>query len=571
MTEIHGPPINVHLPDDLTIPQFFLDSAHSLRPKRPLGVPWMIDDKTGRKIGYEELRARTHGLANALSMRYGIGVYIQHMADYAPVVWAIHRLGAIVSTANPAYTTEELVYQIELTKATTIIAHSTSLEVAADAARQTGIPYERIVVIGDSPLRQFANVDELVKEGLAARQHYVERKLRPGEGKTKLAFLNFSSGTTGRPKAVMISHYAPIANAIQLALHARVGDTDRPRDKQRFRPGDLVSACLPFYHIYGLVIIIHSMLYCGVTLVVVPKFSFVDFLESVSRHRITHLILTVHGMLVPPIAVLLCKQDIVAKYDLSHVHYIVSGAAPLSGELVAQLADRFPNAQIGQGYGLTETSTSVSMFSPDRKVGVVGSSGTLAPGITARVVRPDGSLAGVNEPGELWLKSPALALGYYNNPEATRETFVDGWLRTGDEVRIDKDREIFVLDRLKELIKVRGFQVAPAELEGTLLMHPDIVDACVIPLPDEYNGEVPMAYVVLRPEVDERVRRDPAEATRVKVEIIQHTAENKVAYKRLAGGVEFTDVIPKNPSGKILRRVLRDRAKEKLAGMKAKL
>jgi len=492
-------------------------------------------------------------------------VFSLNHVDYAPVIWAIHRLGAIVSTANPAYTAEELVYQIELTKATTIIAHSTSLEVAADAARQTGIPYERIVVIGDSPLRQFLNVDELVKEGLAARQHYVERKLRPGEGKTKLAFLNFSSGTTGRPKAVMISHYAPIANAIQLALHARVGDTDRPRDKQRFRPGDIVSACLPFYHIYGLVIIIHSMLYCGVTLVVVPKFSFVDFLESVSRHRVTHL------MLVPPMAVLLCKQDIVTKYDLSHVHYIVSGAAPLSGELVAQLAARFPNAQIGQGYGLTETSTSVSMFSPDCKVGVVGSSGTLAPGIIARVVRPDGSLAGVNEPGELWLKSPALALGYYKNPEATRETFVDGWLRTGDEVRIDKDGEIFVLDRLKELIKVRGFQVAPAELEGTLLMHPDVVDACVIPLPDEYNGEVPMAYVVLRPEVDDRVRRDPAEATRVKVEIIKHTAENKVAYKRLAGGVEFTDAIPKNPSGKILRRVLRDRAKEKLAGMKAKL
>jgi acyl-CoA synthetase (AMP-forming)/AMP-acid ligase II len=231
-----------------------------------------------------------------------------------------------------------------------------------------------------------------------------------------------------------------------------------------------------------------------------------------------------------------------------------------------------PNAQIGQGYGLTESATSLSMYPVDQKIGIPGSAGQLLPGVVARVVKPDGSLAGFNEPGELRVKTPSLALGYWNDERATKETFVEGWLCTGDEVIIREDKEIFIIDRLKEMMKVRGFQVAPAELEGCILDHRDVADTCVVPILDDYSGEVPLAFVVLRAPAADRVRKDSREADKVKASIIKHVADNKVAYKHLAGGVEFIDVIPKNPSGKLLRRVLRDQARRLRAGeLKAKL
>jgi len=260
----------------------------------------------------------------------------------------------------------------------------------------------------------------------------------------------------------------------------------------------------------------------------------------------------------------------VKNYDLTRIRFLNSGAAPLSAELVDQLVKIVPNAQIGQGYGTTEAAGTITMFSPDTKIGVPGSAGRLVPGIIAKVVKNDGTLAGFNEPGELQVKMPSVALGYLNNDEATKETFVNGWLRTGDEVIVREDLEVFIIDRLKEIMKVKGFQVAPAELEGCLLDHPDVADTCVVPIPDTYSGELPMAFVVLHPNAAKKVASDPAEVERVKASIKKHVADNKVAYKHLAGGVEFTDVIPKNPSGKLLRRVLRDRARN-LVRPKSKL
>ncbi|EIW81328.1 amp dependent CoA ligase [Coniophora puteana RWD-64-598 SS2] len=561
MTEFHGPHLDVHIPDDLTVAQFLLDAQHAIRPHRPLSVPWMIDDSAGRKVGFEEVRARTFGLANALSMRFGIKeddlilIYSPNHVDYASAIWAAHRLGAVVSAANPGYSANELLYQLEVAKASVIITHQASVNVALEAARRSGLPAERVVLFGNAPLLQLVTVDALVDEGLAHPPGFVERRLRRGEAKQKLAFLNFSSGTTGKPKAVMLNHYSVIGSVLQLAFYNRGNGKDIPQKEWRFRPGDLLAAATPFYHIYGLCML-HAMAFIGVTLVVIPKFSFKDFLDSVVKYRITHL------PLVPPQVVLLCKQPIVKNYDLSHVRMMSCGAAPLSGELMMQLARDFPATHIGQGYGMTEAVGTIAMFSVHHKLGVIGSSGQLFAGFAARVVRPDGSLAGPNEPGELWLKSPFLAMGYLNNSEATKETFVDGWLRTGDEVSLDENNEIFILDRIKELIKVRGFQVAPAELEGTLLMHPDVADVCVVGIPDEYSGEVPLAFVVLRPDPMKRAASGQTESDRIKESIIKHASEDKVAYKRLAGGVEFIDVIPKNPSGKILRRVLRDKVKQ---------
>jgi len=300
----------------------------------------------------------------------------------------------------------------------------------------------------------------------------------------------------------------------------------------------------------------HFEMFYACTLVVIPKFNFVDILKSIERYRINHL------PVVPPMVVLLCKHPAVKQHNLSSVRAVMSGAAPLSAELIKQLSEILPHISIGQGYGMTETSTTVAFPQLEQKVCTPGSAGRLVPGIIARVVKPDGSLAGYGEPGQLVVKGPAMALRYMNNEEATKETFVDGWVYTGDEVIINETAELFVVDRIKELLKVRGFQVAPAELEGLLLDHPDVSDVCVVGIPDDYSGELPLAFIVPSAPALDRMKQDPAEGHKIKASIMKHVADVKVNYKRLGGGVEFLDAIPKNPSGKLLRRVLRERAKE---------
>jgi len=289
-------------------------------------------------------------------------------------------------------------------------------------------------------------------------------------------------------------------------------------------------------------------------ILVVPKFNFQSFLKSIVDHRVTHL------HLVPPQIVLLCKQPIVKKYDLSHVKYCMSGAAPLGGELMKQVSKILPNASIGQGYGMTETCTTVSAFLADTRIGRIGSAGTLMPGLIAKVVKSDGSSAKEGEEGELWVTGPSMSLRYLENPVATAETYVDGWVRTGDEVII-KGNEVYVVDRLKEIMKVRGFQVAPAELEAHILLHPAVADVCVVGIADEYSGEVPLAYVVPSLKASKDMGKDPVQHAQLKVVIKKHVSDAKIGYKHLAGGVEFIEAIPKNPSGKILRRILRERAK----------
>ncbi|KAJ7926028.1 amp dependent CoA ligase [Mycena leptocephala] len=561
-----------HIPDDLTLPQFFLDFNHPARPVRPPGVPWLIEDHTARPIAFDELRLRTTSLANALSLKWNIGeddvvcVFSPNHVDYPVCLWAIHKLGAIVTPANPGYSADELVHQLETTKTALILVYADFLATALSAAKLAGISENCIVVIEPSAASPFngkhQTLSKLVSFGSSKPQNFVERKLRPGEAKTKVAFYSFSSGTTGKPKAVIIPHYAFIANVLQKCAH--YGISDPSLKKKHMNPGDVAVAVLPFFHIYGLVVVLHYMLFAGLSLVVIPKFNFTEFLESVVRHKTTHL------FLVPPQIVLLCKHPAVKNYNLSHVKFCVSGAAPLSGELMSGLSKVIPNAAIGQGYGMTETCTTISLMGGRQKMGTVGSAGQIIPGVVARVVRPDGSLCKEGEQGELVVTGPSMASGYLNNEKATKESFVDGWVRTGDEVII-RNSEVFVVDRLKEIIKVKGFQVAPAELEGHLLLHPAVADACVVGIPDDYSGEIPQAFIVLREDALKRVSKNSREGDKIKVALIKHVADAKVAYKRLTGGVVFIDAIPKNPSGKILRRVLRDQARQAQLNQRARL
>ncbi|KAF5382316.1 hypothetical protein D9757_008487 [Collybiopsis confluens] len=562
------------IPDNLSIPQFFLDLEGSERlvAKDPdvrgvePGNPWLIEDKTGRQIGLDEIKSRTFGLANTLKTRYDIGLddvvllFSRNNVDYPIAIWAVHRLGGIISRrrgANPDFQAGELLYQIQISKAQLIIVHPEALETAISAARSAGIPLERILVfnIGSKDTPQgFQSISDAVREGLAQPKQFSEPVI---DARKKLAFLSFSSGTTGKPKAVAIPHYSVIINSIQTAVHNKVFQKYAPWHERRFRPGDVAIAVLPLYHIYGLVLSLHFILYSRMSLVIVERFNFEDMLRSISRYRISHLIASARRTTNP---------DVVRKYNLSSVRFIMTGAAPLTNETNEELFRIFPDAHVGQSYGMTETCSGCTLFSIEQRRGISGGSGILMPGTRARIVKPDGSFGTYDEVGELWVWSPSNALGYYNNEQATKETFIDGqvtslWVRTGDEARIDQNLEVWVTDRIKEIMKVRGFQVAPAELEGCILSHPDVADACVVGIPDDYSGEVPLAFVVLNEAAAKRCETSKEETVNIRSSIQKHVADNKVYYKQLSGGVEFVPSIPKNPSGKLLRRLLREQAK----------
>ncbi|KAJ7043902.1 phenylacetyl-CoA ligase [Mycena alexandri] len=542
MSEFSGAPLDAHIPDDLTVAEFMLEYQHPLRPAQGT-IPCLIEDATGRAVSLEELRERTFALAQSLRAKYNIGekqvvlLFSPNHVDYPAALWASQYLGAIFTGANPSSTPPELVYQLKLTEATLIIAHSSTLETAAKAANMAGLPSDRVIILDSDPGLDVISVATLISDEISCgSKSFVPRRLRPGEGKTTVAAICMSSGTTGQPKGVAMSHTAIIANLIQLTLLNHGAH-------EFWCPGDVVLAVLPFFHVAGLIFNIHWMLFCATTLVVIPKFEFVGMLNSIVRHGIQHL------MMVPPIALALCKHPAVKKYDLSRIKFLGSGAAPMTSELQNQLSQVCPQAKVGQAYGLTETAGLITM-TPIFRPCSPGSVGMLLPGTQARLVKSDGSLAGYDEPGELVIKTPSMSLGYYKNPEASAETFSnDGWLRTGDEAKISKNGEIWITDRLKELIKVQGFQASPAELEGLILNHPDVSDTCVVGVPDERSGEVPRAFVVLTEAAQNRAKIDPEP---IKASIQKLVADNK------------------NASGKILRRILREQVKEEYQ-TKAKL
>ena len=354
--------------------------------------------------------------------------------------------------------------------------------------------------------------------------------LSPGQ----LALLPYSSGTTGLPKPVMLSHANLTAAARQLG--AGLGLTS----------GDRFLALAPLAHVMGFVVSLCAPLAAGATVVMLPRFELPALLEAIQRHRVTVVAVP------PPVLAALARDPAVGRFDLSAVQAVVSGGAPVSPELQAEAAGRFPRAMIGQGYGLTETSAVIPV--PDRAGMLPGSVGRLAPGTELRLVDPDtGRDVSPGGPGELWVRGPQVMAGYLGRPEATAQMLgVGGWLRTGDLGRIDAGGNLFIVDRLKELIKVNAIQVAPAELEALLAGHPQVADAAVIPRPDERTGEVPVAVVVARGPLD------PGE-------LIAWVAARVAPHKRIRA-VRLVREIPRTPSGKILRRLLIEADRAELAG-----
>ncbi len=340
------------------------------------------------------------------------------------------------------------------------------------------------------------------------------------------AALPYSSGTTGLSKGVHLTHRNLVVNVDQTLAMINL------------RPGDTTVAFLPFFHIYGLTVLMNLYLAHGATLVTMPRFELERFLALVQTHRPRAL------WCVPPVAIALAKSPLVDAYDLSSVTHLYSGAAPLGAELTRALTDRL-GCQAVQAYGMTEMSPISHITASDRaRAGAVGET---VPGTECRIVDPEtGTDCPRGTEGELWVRGPQVMRGYLNTPDATARTLTpEGWLRTGDLASFDAEGFLFIHDRLKELIKVKGFQVAPAELEAVLLTHPAVDDAAVVGVPDDEAGERPVAHVVLKPGT-----------TATEAALQAHILDHLSPYKALAA-VRFAESIPKSASGKILRRLLR--------------
>jgi acyl-CoA synthetase (AMP-forming)/AMP-acid ligase II len=503
----------VRIPD-VSITDYVLRRAAEVADK-----PAFIDGTTGARVTYLALEQQIRSLAGGLQAR-GVGpgttwaLMAPNRAEYAVVFHGLALCGATVTTLNPTYGAHEIAFQLRDSGASALVTVEAFLDTARAAATEAGVQTLIVVGPGDAePLSDWMGTPLAAQVPVPLSEHVVA--------------LPYSSGTTGFPKGVMLTHRNLVANLVQSSDALGVSDDD------------VVFAALPFFHIYGMTVLMNLTLAEGSTAVTVPRFDLVQMLELTQQHRITRL------FVVPPIVLALAKHPIIDRYDLSSVTQIFSGAAPLGAELGRAAAARI-GCGIAQGYGMTELSpVSHATYPGDDRPGSVG---RLVPSTEARIVGEDGRDVPQGSRGELWIRGPQVMKGYLNNPEATAATIdPDGWLHTGDVATVDDDGFFAIVDRLKELIKVNGFQVPPAELEALIITLPGVADVAVIGVPDEAAGERVKAFVV---------RGEGAALTEGSVQ--EFVRERVVSYKQVQI-VEFVDSIPKSASGKILRRELRDR------------
>ena len=479
----------------------------------------LIDGPSGREMTGAQFIGAVKSLAGGLTERGLAGQVLALMApnipEYCVVFHGTAWAGGTVTTINPTYTAHEVKHQLLDSDARILVVVAPFLDTAREAVQGTNV--QELIVIGaaegETPLSDLMGAPLDRQAPVDTAEHVVA--------------LPYSSGTTGLPKGVMLTHRNLAVNIDQSLEPADV------------RPGEMTVAFLPFFHIYGLEVLMNIYLAAGGGLVTMPRFDLEQFLTLCARHRTPRL------WIVPPVALALAKHPLVDQFDLSFVEQINSAAAPLGADVAEAMGARL-GATATQGYGMTELSP-VSQVSPQGK-GKPGASGVTVSNTESRIVNPEtGDDMPLGQDGELWVRGPQVMKGYLNNPQATAETIVGGgWMRTGDIGHFDEDGYLYVTDRLKELIKYKGFQVAPAELEAEILTHPEITDVAVIGFPDDEAGEVPMAFVV------------PAPGSTPTLEILQGYLDGRLSHYKQVRKMELVSEIPKSAAGKILRRMLRD-------------
>ncbi|MGY1651944.1 AMP-binding protein [Geodermatophilus sp. SYSU D01119] len=524
---------DVEIPDQ-SVPEFVLAGGAS-RPDAPA----LVDGLTGDSISHGQLATYVDRVAAALAargLRKGdvVAVLCPNTMWYPVVFHGIARAGLVMSPINSLYTAHEVAYQLKDSGAKVLVTVSPFLDRALEATEQT--PVDEVIVMDGA--EGHASLLDLITSDAPS----VEVDIDPAND---LVTLPYSSGTTGLPKGVMLTHRNLVANVSQSRPLVELVEGD-----------ERIIAVLPFFHIYGLTVLMNQGLQWGGTVVTLPRFDLEQFLRTIQDQRITR------AFVAPPIVLALAKHPMVDQFDLSSLRSITSGAAPLDEALAQAAQDRLRKGAadgvvVAQGYGMTELSP-VSHTTPDANrlpEGVTsvpkGSVGLALPNTECRLVDPStGQDAAPGERGELWVRGPQVMKGYLNNPTATADTLdAEGWLHTGDVAVVDENGCYTVVDRVKELIKYKGYQVAPAELEAVLINNPAIADAAVIGVKDEESGEeLPKAFVVRAPgaEISEQ-------------EVMDYAAERLAPHKKIRA-VEFIEQVPKSAAGKILRKDLKARA-----------
>jgi acyl-CoA synthetase (AMP-forming)/AMP-acid ligase II len=485
--------------------------------------PAFVEGPSGRSVTYGELARLVRSFASGLAAR-GLArgdtvcVCLPNVPEFAVAFHGTVTAGLRCATANPLYTARELGHQLADTDARVVLTVPENLGTAREAAAPTGC---EVVVLGEA--EPATSSSALLGDPDAGSDTAI--------GSTdEIAAILYSGGTTGLPKGVLLSHRNLIAT---LAL---------AESQLALRADDVVLAALPFFHVYGLHVIMNFALQAGATIVSMPRFELGRFLDLIEHHRVTRV------SIVPAIAVALIEDPSVPGRELGSLRHVMSGAAPLGTEL-AEACERRLRCPVTEAFGMTEMSAITHVVPPFGGIHKPGSIGPPVPGVECRLVDPKTGIdAAPGEPGELWMRSTKVMQGYLNNPEATAAAIDrDGWLRTGDIATVDEDGWFSVVGRIKEIIKYKGFQVFPAELEMLLLSHPDVADGAVIGVDDIEAGEIPKAFVV------------PASGAIDTDAVLSYVADRVAPYKRIRE-IELIDEIPKSQSGRILRRVLQERA-----------
>ncbi|ONI67700.1 4-coumarate--CoA ligase family protein [Kribbella sp. ALI-6-A] len=485
--------------------------------------PALVDGVTGKEISYAQLDAMSRRVAAGfaeLGIAKGdvIALHSPNTIIYPVVFYGATRAGATVTTVNALYTAEELHKQLVDSKATLLVTISLFLPVATAAVEGTDV---REILVCDQAAGYRSVMELVASTG--------PEPVISFDAAEDVAVLPYSSGTTGAAKGVMLTHRNIATNIAQAQATFTMGEDER------------IIAILPFFHIYGLSVLMNLPLRAGATVVVLPKFDLDQFLTTLDQQRITR------AFVAPPIVLALAKHPAVDGVDLSALRYVTSAAAPLDGELAEACAKRLGLHAVLQAYGMTELSPGTHAVPQDAVDPPAGAVGKLFPSTEMRLVGADGNDVGEGETGEIWIRGPQVMKGYLGRQAETDATIdPDGWLHTGDIGRVDERGYLYVVDRVKELIKYHGYQVPPAELEAVLLTDDRVADAAVIGVQSEGN-EVPKAFVVPMPG-----------SGLTEQDVMDYVAERVAPYKKIRQ-VEFIEAVPKAASGKILRRELRAR------------